>query len=208
MNGGSTCWLNTLAQVTSGPVTTLGKRLMEVVSLSCLGCTETKVVAPTGGGRLEHGRAHQRSTQRARFDAMREIAMSPCGQPLDVRFSKYRGRGEPGWPDSFGKCRPLCCPCDPTCPAQPQARCDWTDAMKERFPALWQLVNATGKVRLAAVRAYLQLVWIGQRVRSTAVYLSLLILEVWLCYRFVLGRSGDAGGGRPLDILIIVEDIS
>lgn len=39
---------------------------------------------------------------------------------------------------------PMC----PTCPAQRQSRCDWDDAMKEGLSALWQMVDATGKVRL------------------------------------------------------------
>lgn len=80
---------------------------MKLVGLSCPGCLETRVVAPTGGGRVEHERMHERSTtQRARFDVMREIARSPCGQPLDKRVSIYRGRGGPGWADSFGNLGP------------------------------------------------------------------------------------------------------
>lgn len=33
---------------------------------------------------------------------MPNIVSSPFGQPLDRMVSIYRGRGEPGWPGSFG----------------------------------------------------------------------------------------------------------
>lgn len=39
---------------------------------------------------------------------------------------------------------PMC----PMCPAQRQSRCDWDDGIKEGLSGLWQMVDATAKVRL------------------------------------------------------------